>query len=87
MKAQSGTAVRATNGFPPELYETLGDIAKQNKVSLAWVAREAAEQYVGEKWPLFKRQGKDGDVVRIFCRWRNGASRSRERLGMPLRER
>ncbi|MGO8813870.1 MAG: CopG family transcriptional regulator [Terriglobia bacterium] len=57
VKAQSGTAVRATISFPPELYETLGDIAKQNKVSLAWVVREAAEQYVGEKWPLFKRQG------------------------------
>ena len=57
VKAQGGTAVRATISFPPELYETLGDIAKQNKVSLAWVVREAAEQYVGEKWPLFKRQG------------------------------
>jgi hypothetical protein len=35
----------------------LGEIAKQNKVSLAWVVRQATEQYVGEKWPLFRKQG------------------------------
>jgi len=57
VKAQSGAAVRATISFPSELYESLGEIAKQNKVSLAWVVREAAEYYLGEKWPLFKRQG------------------------------
>jgi predicted DNA-binding protein len=56
-KTEARAAVRATISFPGELYETLGVIAKQNKVSLAWVVREAAEQYVGEKWPLFKKQG------------------------------
>jgi len=35
------------------------DIARQKKVSLAWVVREAAEQYIAEKWPLFgKAQGE-----------------------------
>jgi hypothetical protein len=28
------------------LYETLEDIAKRKKVSLAWVVRDAAEKYV-----------------------------------------
>ena len=55
--ARGTAAVRATISFPRELYGTLGEIAKRNKVSLAWVVREAAEQYLGEKWPLFKRQG------------------------------
>jgi predicted DNA-binding protein len=54
-KLQSTSAVRASISFPSEIYETLDIIAKQKKVSLAWVVREAAEQYIGEKWPLFNR--------------------------------
>jgi predicted DNA-binding protein len=53
MKLQSSAQVRATISFPPDLYETLEKIAKQKKVSLAWVVREAAEKYVDEQWPLF----------------------------------
>lgn len=45
-KAQSKAAVRASITFPPDLYETLEDIAKEKKVSLAWVVRDAAEKYV-----------------------------------------
>jgi predicted DNA-binding protein len=52
-KIQSTSAVRASISFPSDIYETLDIIAKQKKVSLAWVVREAAEQYIGEKWPLF----------------------------------
>ena len=46
----------ASISFPPEVYETLEMIAKEKKVSLAWVVREAAEQYIGDKWPLFSRK-------------------------------
>jgi Ribbon-helix-helix protein, copG family len=53
-KAQSA-AIRASISFPPEIYDTLETIAKQKKVSLAWVVREAAEQYIAEKWPLLAR--------------------------------
>ena len=49
-------AIRATISFPPNIYETLEGIAKEKKVSLAWVVREAAEKYIAEKWPLFKGQ-------------------------------
>jgi predicted DNA-binding protein len=45
-KAQSPHWVRASISFPPDLYQTLGDLAKQKKVSLAWVVREASEKYV-----------------------------------------
>jgi predicted DNA-binding ribbon-helix-helix protein len=54
-KSQSveGASVRATIRFPSELYKTLEGIAREKKVSLAWVVREAGEQYIAEKWPLF----------------------------------
>jgi metal-responsive CopG/Arc/MetJ family transcriptional regulator len=35
--------------FPAELYRSLEEIAKEKKVSLAWVVRDAAEKYVGEQ--------------------------------------
>jgi predicted DNA-binding protein len=59
IKAQSTAQVRATISFPPDVYETLEIIAKQNKVSLAWVVREAVEKYVSDKWPLFGATSKD----------------------------
>jgi predicted DNA-binding protein len=43
-KAQSPSWVRASISFPPDLYETLEKLAKQKKVLLAWVVREAAEK-------------------------------------------
>lgn len=49
MKVQSTPAVRASISFPPGLYETLEEIAKQKKVSLAWVVRDAAERYVADR--------------------------------------
>lgn len=52
MKAPSTAQVRATLSFPPDIYETLKVIAKQKKVSLAWVVREATEKYIEDKWPL-----------------------------------
>ena len=47
-KAQSPSWVRASISFPSDLYETLAEIAKQKKVSLAWVVRDAAEKYVAD---------------------------------------
>lgn len=51
---------RASVSFPSELYTTIERIAKQKKVSVAWVVRDAAEKYVGDQWPLFtgKAQGE-----------------------------
>jgi metal-responsive CopG/Arc/MetJ family transcriptional regulator len=46
MKAEGTGAIRASISFPPDLYETLEEIAKEKKVSLAWVVRDAAEKYV-----------------------------------------
>jgi hypothetical protein len=43
--------VRATISFPPALYKSLEDIARQKKVSLAWVVREASESYAADHKP------------------------------------
>jgi metal-responsive CopG/Arc/MetJ family transcriptional regulator len=44
-KTQRTSLIRASISFPPELYETLEEIANLKKVSLAWVVRDAAERY------------------------------------------
>jgi len=54
--AEAAASIRASVSFPPEMYQTLEDIAKKKKVSLAWVVREAAEQYIADKWPLLRSQ-------------------------------
>jgi len=48
------SSVRASISFPSDIYQTLEEIARQKKVSLAWVVRDAAEKYIADKWPLFK---------------------------------
>jgi len=50
---KSTSALRASVSFPPDLYHTIEQLAKQKKVSVAWVIRDAAEKYVEEQWPLF----------------------------------
>lgn len=47
-------ATRASASLPPEIYQTLQDIAKQKKVSVAWVIRDAAEKYIAAQWPLLE---------------------------------
>lgn len=49
-------STRASASLPPEVYSTLQDIAKQKKVSVAWVIRDAAEKYIAEQWPPFGGQ-------------------------------
>lgn len=58
METRSPAAVRASISFPPGVYETLESIAKEKKVSVAWVVRDAAEKYIAEKWPLFAKNGE-----------------------------
>ena len=55
-KSERDAAIRASVSFPSEVYETLEEIAKEKKVSLAWVVREATEKYIADKWPLLEGQ-------------------------------
>lgn len=45
-RAANAHWVRASISFQPDLYGTLQGLARQKKVSLAWVVRDAAERYV-----------------------------------------
>ena len=56
MRAPKTAQVRATISFPPDLYETLEELAKQKKVSLAWVVREASEKYIAAQKPESGKQ-------------------------------
>jgi metal-responsive CopG/Arc/MetJ family transcriptional regulator len=56
-KAEPRT-MRASVSFPRELYDTLERIAKERKVSVAWIVRDAAEKYVGDQWPLLDGRRK-----------------------------
>jgi predicted transcriptional regulator len=56
MKTQNASFVRASISFAPDIYQSLEDLAKRKKVSLAWVVREAAERYVSEE----TAEGADG---------------------------
>lgn len=48
---------RMSVGFPPELFQTLEKIADEQKVSVAWIVRDAAEKYVSDRWPLLATKG------------------------------
>jgi metal-responsive CopG/Arc/MetJ family transcriptional regulator len=53
LTSKDSSPVRASISFPSDVYRTLEQIARRKKVSLAWVVREAAEQYVEGQTPLF----------------------------------
>jgi predicted transcriptional regulator len=52
-KPKSEQTTRMSVTLLSETHASLETIAKQKKVSLAWVMRDAAEKYVAEQWPLF----------------------------------
>ena len=50
--APAESMIRTSVGFPPDLYHTLEQIAAKQKVSVAWIVRDAAERYITDRWPL-----------------------------------
>ena len=48
-KPERASSVRASISFPPDIYAVLEQLARQKKVSLAWVVRDAVERYVAEQ--------------------------------------
>lgn len=58
-RVQSYTApaertVRASVSFPEDQYAELERIALNQRVSLAWVVREAVQSYLVTRWPLLE---------------------------------
>jgi hypothetical protein len=54
--------VRASISFPEEQYQVLEMIAAENKVSLAWVVRDAIDGYLKSKWPLLPQSNDTEDA-------------------------
>ena len=50
-------STRATVSIAPDTYSIIQAIAKQKKVSAAWVIRDAVDKYVAEELPLLQRTG------------------------------
>ena len=48
--------VRASISFSEQQYQLLEKIAEENKVSLAWVVRDAIDGYLKSKWPLLPQR-------------------------------
>jgi metal-responsive CopG/Arc/MetJ family transcriptional regulator len=51
-------AVRASVSFPEDQYAELESIARQHRVSLAWVVREAVQTYLVSRQPPLKTPGE-----------------------------
>ena len=60
-KGKSSRQPRASITFPPKLYRTLEILAKEKKVSIAWIVREAAEKYVTDQ-SLQPEKAKGGEL-------------------------
>ena len=55
--APADRTVRASVSFPEDQYAELERIAQEQRVSLAWVVRDAVQTYLVQRWPLF--EGED----------------------------
>ena len=52
--APAERTVRASVSFPEDQYTELERIAQSQRVSLAWVVREAVQSYLVTRWPLLE---------------------------------
>lgn len=55
--APADRTVRASVSFPEDQYAELERIAQEQRVSLAWVVREAVQTYLVQRWPLLESEG------------------------------
>jgi|GEM_PF-6170051 len=55
-KLKTKTESKASVSFPPRIYQTLEEIANQQKVLLAWVVRNDAGQCAVRKWLLLVKR-------------------------------
>ena len=54
LSAQTERTVRASVSFPEDQYAELERIAQNQRVSLAWVVRDAVQSYLVTRWPLLE---------------------------------
>ena len=46
--------IRASVSLPREHYNILQSVAQENRVSVAWVVRDAVSRYIEDRWPLLR---------------------------------
>jgi metal-responsive CopG/Arc/MetJ family transcriptional regulator len=52
-------SIRVSVSFPREIYEMIERTAAEQRVSVAWVVREAVRRQLAERWPLLSyREGE-----------------------------
>ena len=56
MKSTNESSIRASISFPPSVYRNLEALARQKKVSVAWIVRDAAEQYLANQTLIRKQK-------------------------------
>ena len=56
-------SIRASISIPKEQYSVLEKIAEENRVSLAWVVRDAIDSYLKSKWPALPQGIITNDVA------------------------
>jgi len=49
MNTKNAPAIRTSINLLPDIYESLEELAKKQKVPLAWVVRDAAERYIADQ--------------------------------------
>ena len=57
-------SIRASVSLQPGTYRTLEALAKQKRVSTAWVLRDPAEKYIAGQWPLLAAGDVGGEGQR-----------------------
>jgi metal-responsive CopG/Arc/MetJ family transcriptional regulator len=50
--------VRTTVSLPNEDYAVLERIAKEKRVSVSWVVRDAVGEYLQNQWPLLRESAR-----------------------------
>lgn len=61
-EAPAERTIRASISFPEDQYAELEKIAQSQRVSLAWVVREAVQSYLNTRWPLLESVGTTSDT-------------------------
>lgn len=55
-KHDDGKSARVSVSLTAEQHATLTEIARDHRVSLAWVVRAAVEEYITKQAPLFRKE-------------------------------
>lgn len=61
ISAEGGKPARISVTVPSPQHDLLESIADEKQVSVAWVVRDAINQYLADRWPLLSTKQAIGD--------------------------